>query len=998
MRIIRQVLLIPGFARAHRLLGSLSADETTNQDGLAPKPAEVRAEEAESAMARRDWPEAISRWRTIVELHGASTPATVHAALGHASRLQGDLAGAEAAIRGGLARYPKHGGLQAEHAEIAMARRDWPEAISRWRSMLATQGKNTPAAAYARLTRAYRLLGDFAAAETAIRDGLARYPKHVGLEAEQAEIAMTRRDWPEAISRWRTMVATHGKDAPAAAHAGLCRAYRLLGDLVAAEVAVLDGLAHHPNHAGLGVEYAEIAMGQRDWAEALSRWRAIVQTHGKNSPPVVRARLQEAEKASSGQNWLSQIPAGVRWQLAEGMFDVEIGALEATIALASRQATAVAELVSTFADAEGALAGHRQLYELQATTEIDDLSSELTTALRRIRALGRRTETMLGSFDAIIGRSVPTPAGSRQHFPRAAWREAIVKLALDVYRERGLQTSLFWLFRAGLVEDRAVLLANFGTAVREIDRAAAVRAFWLAYGTSPSPSMAERMAGRMYQSGDLSNSSALLRAAPVGASTAVASPYVSEMRSTVAMFQSGVEIPERIEPKLAGNARRIAYVASGSWPFQEVGYTVRTHRMLTALEAVGVECVCFTRPGYPWDRPRALAPGASVELNHIIGTVSYVHTPLPHSAQQPERLIQQMSVALEDHFRASGHTIVQAASNSRNALPALIAARRVGAKFIYEVRGLWELTAASRFAGWEETERYEFDRRLEVLVASHADHVLTITNGVAQELVKGGVSPERLSLLPNAVDPDAFEPKPKDQGLLTRLGLEQSDFTAVYAGSLTAYEGLDDLIIALSLIRHEGLSPKFVIVGDGEQAKELRAIAAQHDMADSVKFVGRVRPAEIQAYLSLADVVAMPRKPYRVCEIVTPLKPFEAMSMEKAVVLSDLPALREIVSDGDTGLLCKPADPADLAAVLKRLAADPALRTRLGREARKWVLDHHSWSANADTLVQLYRSLSGLAALPRDYSDAWGPGKYDRPPEHDAVYPARETSAYNVQA
>jgi hypothetical protein len=60
------------------------------------------------------------------------------------------------------------------------------------------------------------------------------------------------------------------------------------------------------------------------------------------------------------------------------------------------------------------------------------------------------------------------------------------------------------------------------------------------------------------------------------------------------------------------------------------------------------------------------------------------------------------------------------------------------------------LTAASRFSGWEETERYRLDRDLEVLIASQADHVLTITQGVAGELMKDGVSPDRLSLLPNA--------------------------------------------------------------------------------------------------------------------------------------------------------------------------------------------------------------------------------------------------------
>jgi glycosyltransferase involved in cell wall biosynthesis len=301
---------------------------------------------------------------------------------------------------------------------------------------------------------------------------------------------------------------------------------------------------------------------------------------------------------------------------------------------------------------------------------------------------------------------------------------------------------------------------------------------------------------------------------------------------------------------------------------------------------------------------------------------------------------------------------VQAASNSRNALPALIAARRIGAKFIYEVRGLWELTAATRLSGWEKTERYRLDRDLEVLIASHADHVLTITQGVADELILDGVSPDRLSLLPNAVDPEIFRPMPKDPALLERLKIAQDDFVLAYAGSLTVYEGLDDVIAALPRLLQAGIQPKFIVAGDGEYRQHMQRLAASLGVSDRVTFAGRVRPDEIQAYLSLADVVTIPRKPFKVCMVVSPLKPFEAMAMEKALILSDLPALTEIVEDGKTGLICKAADPADLAAVLERLARKPDLRGELGRAARRWVVEKRSWVQNAANLKELYEALT----------------------------------------
>jgi glycosyltransferase involved in cell wall biosynthesis len=140
----------------------------------------------------------------------------------------------------------------------------------------------------------------------------------------------------------------------------------------------------------------------------------------------------------------------------------------------------------------------------------------------------------------------------------------------------------------------------------------------------------------------------------------------------------------------------------------------------------------------------------------------------------------------------------------------------------------------------------------------------------------------------------------------------------------------------------------------------LQDVAASCDMREFVQFVGRVQPEEIQAYLSIADVVPIPRKPFKVCEVVTPLKPLEAMSMEKPVILTNLAALREMIIDGETGLLCKPADPEDLAAVLKRLADDPELRQRLGTTARKWVSEHRSWSGAAAGLKRLYAEMIPL--------------------------------------
>jgi glycosyltransferase involved in cell wall biosynthesis len=183
------------------------------------------------------------------------------------------------------------------------------------------------------------------------------------------------------------------------------------------------------------------------------------------------------------------------------------------------------------------------------------------------------------------------------------------------------------------------------------------------------------------------------------------------------------------------------------------------------------------------------------------------------------------------------------------------------------------------------------------------------------------------------------------------------DFKLVYAGSLNTYEGLDDLITALALLRQQGTTVRLILVGDGAAALPLKKQVTELNLGAAVTFVGRVPPGEVVRYLSLADAVTLPRKAYKLCNVVSPLKPFEAMAMAKPVVLTDLPALREIVRHDVTGLLVAPESPQDLSRTLTRLAADPDLRTRLGEAGRRWVVEERSWSTNAELLKHTYAAI-----------------------------------------
>lgn len=505
---------------------------------------------------------------------------------------------------------------------------------------------------------------------------------------------------------------------------------------------------------------------------------------------------------------------------------------------------------------------------------------------------------------------------------------------------------------------RADILLAIAQQLEGGDRANAIRCLTLAYDAAPGEQRAGKIAAMLFNLGDIAQADRLSRLSR----DPKALFAKSDLWLAARLHRSTPILSPRSKPVTPGAG--IAYVAASAPPYVNAGYTVRTHQLLSGLVAADVPVRCYLRPGYPWDRQDTDVSNRDVPEQLHVDAVTYVHSRL--DASEREHLMERSADLLERHWRVQPPRVVQAASNCRNALPALMAARRLGVPFVYEVRGLWELTAAVTRPDWETTERFALDRKLEALVAREADHVLAITQALAEELVSFGVPAAAITILPNAVDPAQFLPRAKDAELVERFGLRTVDLTLVYAGSLTAYEGLDDLIEALGLLRSRGRVAKLIVVGDGREVGPLRALVSQRGLTDEVRFVGRVAPGEVARYWSLADVVALARKNHRVCRIVSPLKPFEVMAMQIPLILSDLPVMHEIVRDGVTGRICQPDDPANLAMVLEQLIDDPAQRARLGAAGRAWLLANRTWAANAQKLIDLYSRLSPAAPARMD--------------------------------
>ena len=375
---------------------------------------------------------------------------------------------------------------------------------------------------------------------------------------------------------------------------------------------------------------------------------------------------------------------------------------------------------------------------------------------------------------------------------------------------------------------------------------------------------------------------------------------------------------------------RILYVAASCLPYHVSGYTARTQALLAALTKAGADVRAVTRTGYPWDRKDSIRlPDAESTL---VGDVCYLHARQPRNNRLTAVYAAQAAAVLERYARREEIAVIHAASNHVNALPALIAAHRLGIPFQYEMRGLWELTRIARQPDFQKSHNFRLGLMLEGFVAAHADRVFVISEQLGRHVREHwGIPAERLHLLPNCVDADNFLPSQEPVDPLC-IG---------YAGSLINYEGLDTLLHALHQIRQSGLPARLEIAGHGEARAGLEALTAELGLAEAVRFCGRLTPEEARAHITRCALVCIPRKPFTVCEIIPPLKLAEALALRKAVVVPDLPVFRD--EAGDAAFFFRAGDAAHLAEVLTKALADPARCAVMAEQGRARILACRQW-------------------------------------------------------
>ncbi|MFQ1634157.1 glycosyltransferase family 4 protein [Aeromonas veronii] len=426
-----------------------------------------------------------------------------------------------------------------------------------------------------------------------------------------------------------------------------------------------------------------------------------------------------------------------------------------------------------------------------------------------------------------------------------------------------------------------------------------------------------------------------------------------------ALLENGMPMPAQ-KHQHKGVNNKVLYTLYNSLPVHSAGYATRAHGLMTELRNKGYEFSAMTRLGYPQDLIKFR--DRPIEQVEYVDNIAYYRLPTATEGNgfiPLDEYLAKYADEIVKHCQAHQVGVLHSASNFVNGIATNYAAKALGVKSIYEVRGLWEVTRMSRQPEWQGTEHYEMTKRLETESALYADHVITITEALKDEMVNRGVDKRKITVVPNGVDTTRFGISSRNLELESRLALH-GQLVIGYVGSMVDYEGLDLLIKAVEILEARKLTGfKLLLIGDGAVKPDLERQVHESGLSDIVIFTGRVPHDSVEHYYSLIDICPFPRKALPVCEMVSPLKPFEAMAMGKVVVSSDVAALAEIVKDGVTGLLHRKDDPNDLANKIEQLIMNPELRSRLGLAAREWVVAERDWKVIAKRVDTVYRNLLG---------------------------------------
>ena len=429
---------------------------------------------------------------------------------------------------------------------------------------------------------------------------------------------------------------------------------------------------------------------------------------------------------------------------------------------------------------------------------------------------------------------------------------------------------------------------------------------------------------------------------------------IRDIRSAIRALQPDWRPAVPAVSPIAKTRGRILHLVTNSLPDRPAGYTFRTADVVRSQRAAGLDPYVATRAGFPGNLGRPSAPPDEV----VDGITYFRIDPAASISTPPDAIVERTADGLVNLIQRHRPAALQPASNHPNAQAALAVGAAFSIPVVYEVRGFQEESWLARMGeASRDADAYLGAKAVETACMKEAHAIVTLSDTMAHDIAARGVDAERIVVIPNAVDLGRFRPR-SDGRVRASLGMEPDEVVLGYVTTLWPYEGVETLLRATRLLIDRGRRVRALVVGDGEAMASLKAEAARLGLNQGAALlVGRVPRGSVLDYYAAIDVFVVPRRDEAVTRLVTPLKPFEAMAMERAVVVSGVDALREMIVPGDTGLVFRPGDEGDLANTVDPLITDAAARRRLGVRAREWVTEHRTWTQNGVRYRQLFERL-----------------------------------------
>jgi glycosyltransferase involved in cell wall biosynthesis len=401
---------------------------------------------------------------------------------------------------------------------------------------------------------------------------------------------------------------------------------------------------------------------------------------------------------------------------------------------------------------------------------------------------------------------------------------------------------------------------------------------------------------------------------------------------------------------------KVVHLLDSSYPHLS-GYAVRSHHIIENQNKY-CESIGITSPYYDYT-------GSKQEIDHSVyhRTLKSAKSKVIEELKIPflrhiliERDFQKQAKIIIDEFKPD---IIHAHSNHRIGICGYHLANQCKVPFVYEVRGLWEDTRVSKGLIKEDSFQYKYHKNRETFLAGRCDKLVVISESLKDDMIKRSIPADKIIVVPNGVLIPNYD-ESRIESLKEQYNLQDSTVLG-YVGSLNQYESLDMLLEVIARLKNDSCgNVKGLIVGAGPEYDHLIKLSHELGIKDSACFTGKVEPDEIYDYYKLIDVFVLARRAARETNLVTPLKPYEAMEAGLCLLMSDLPASREIIQENKTGMMFKDSSKDDLYSKCRRLIQDDSLRRQLGQTAREWVLANRKWDQVVAGYLPVYEELINL--------------------------------------